>query len=82
MEMMKTAVRQQRYKLKKAYFDPFPLHLVRKTSPTKSMTNEQWNDLVESWKNPNNIVCFITKNQTLALHMLSCTCLTCILSLM
>ena len=82
MEMMKTAVRQQRYKLKREYFDLFPLHLVSKTPPIKSMSNEKWIDVVESWKTPKKMVCFITKNQTLALHMLSCTCLTCILSLM
>jgi hypothetical protein len=48
--MMKNAIRQQRHRLKKQYFDPFPLHLVSKSSPIKSMTDEQWNDLVESWK--------------------------------
>ncbi|KAL6602752.1 hypothetical protein ACP70R_043113 [Stipagrostis hirtigluma subsp. patula] len=51
-EMMKSALRQQRYRLKKTYFDPFPLHLVRKNSPIKAMTDQQWNDLVEYWKNP------------------------------
>ncbi|TVU18647.1 hypothetical protein EJB05_34756 [Eragrostis curvula] len=51
-QMMKNALRQQRYRLKKRWFDPYPLHLVRKTSPVKSMTHEQWNDLVESWKDP------------------------------
>ncbi|CAO2189228.1 unnamed protein product [Urochloa humidicola] len=52
LAMMKNAVRQQRYKLKKEFFDPFPLHLVRKTSPLKEMSNEQWIELVESWKSP------------------------------
>ena len=47
--MMKSAVRQQRHWLKKDDFDPFPLHLVSKTSPIKSTSNEQWMDLVESW---------------------------------
>ncbi|TVU39695.1 hypothetical protein EJB05_13128, partial [Eragrostis curvula] len=51
-EMMKKAVRQQRYKLKHDYFDRFPLNMVSKTSPVKSMTTEQWADLVEFWKNP------------------------------
>ncbi|TVU31362.1 hypothetical protein EJB05_23045, partial [Eragrostis curvula] len=50
--MMEKAVRQQRYKLKHDYFDPFPLNMVSKTSPVKSMTTEQWADLVEFWKNP------------------------------
>ncbi|WVZ64618.1 LOW QUALITY PROTEIN: hypothetical protein U9M48_014113 [Paspalum notatum var. saurae] len=47
LEMMKKALRQQRYRLKKQYFDPFPLHLVRKTSPIKSTSDDRWNDLVE-----------------------------------
>lgn len=42
LEMMKSAVRQQRHKLKQQYFDPFPLHLVPKTSPVKSTSNEEW----------------------------------------
>ncbi|KAG2560320.1 hypothetical protein PVAP13_8KG055536 [Panicum virgatum] len=45
LEMMQSAVRQQRYKLKKDFFDSVPLHLVRKTSPVKVMSNEQWIDL-------------------------------------
>ncbi|KAG2583020.1 hypothetical protein PVAP13_6KG196806 [Panicum virgatum] len=52
LEMMKSAVRQQRHKLKKDFFDPFPLHLVPKTSPVKSTTNDEWIALVEMWKNP------------------------------
>jgi len=55
IEMMKSAVRQQRHRLKKDHFDPFPLHLVSKTSPIKSTSNEQWMDLVESWKSPNKM---------------------------
>jgi hypothetical protein len=49
--MMKKAIRQQRYKIKKRYFDALPLHQVPKTSPVISMTNEQWDELVEHWKN-------------------------------
>jgi len=49
--MMKKAIRQQRYKLKKRYFDALPLHLVPKTSLVTSMTDEQWDKLVEHWKN-------------------------------
>ncbi|KAG2640650.1 hypothetical protein PVAP13_2KG113632 [Panicum virgatum] len=51
-QMMKNALRQQRYRLNKKYFDPFPLHMVRKTSPIKSVSDKQWNDLVEYWKDP------------------------------
>jgi hypothetical protein len=59
IEMMKSAVRQQRYRLKQDYFDHFPLHLVTKTSPVKCMTNEQWIQLLESWKSPKKMVCFL-----------------------
>jgi hypothetical protein len=49
--MMKRAIRQQRHKLKKKYFDPYPLHLVLKTSPISFMSDLQWLNLVEYWKN-------------------------------
>uniref|UniRef100_A0A0E0LTE8 Transposase Tnp1/En/Spm-like domain-containing protein n=1 Tax=Oryza punctata TaxID=4537 RepID=A0A0E0LTE8_ORYPU len=49
VEMMKKAVRQHRYHLKRIFFNPFPLHLGTKSSPTKSMTDTQWSELVKSW---------------------------------
>jgi hypothetical protein len=63
--MMKSALRQQRYKLKKKFFDPFPLHLVPRTSPVKSLDDAQWQELVEYWKNPKRMVCFFLLGQTL-----------------
>jgi hypothetical protein len=72
MEMMKTALCQQHYRLKHTYFDPFPLHMVMKTSPLKYMSNEQWNDLVDSWKNPKTHGIFLCKYQTLDLDMILC----------
>jgi hypothetical protein len=48
--MLKKVVRQQRYKLKQRYFDAFPLHLVPKKSSVDTMTDEQWDKLVEHWK--------------------------------
>ena len=71
LEMMKSAVRQQRHNLKKDFFDPFPLHLVTKTSPVKSTSNDEWIALVEMWKNPkkNGMSPY---NQTLPLHMIHC----------
>ncbi|XP_039778835.1 uncharacterized protein LOC120646232 [Panicum virgatum] len=61
--MMKLAVRQQRYRLKKTFFDPFPLHLVMKTSPINSMSDKQWIDLVESWKAPEKMdICQTNKD--------------------
>lgn len=59
--MMKKAVCQQRYRLKKKYFNPYPLHLVTKTSPIKCMTDIQWNNLVEYWKDPKKMVCSMLK---------------------
>jgi hypothetical protein len=56
---MKSAVRQQRYKLKRDFFDPFPIHLVRKTSPVKQTSNERWMALVELWKTPKKMVLFL-----------------------
>ncbi|CAN6164282.1 unnamed protein product, partial [Urochloa humidicola] len=37
---------------KMQYFVPFPLHLVPKNSPIQRTSNDQWLDLVESWKTP------------------------------
>lgn len=54
--MMKRAVHQQRHKLKKKYFDPYPLHLVLKTSPVTCMSDLQWLQLVEHWKDEKKMV--------------------------
>lgn len=54
--MMKKGIRQQRHKLKKKYFDPFPLHLVQTTSPISHMTDAQWDALVTSWKDQKKLV--------------------------
>ena len=54
--MMKKAIRQQRYKLKKRYFNALPLHMVPKKSPVTSMTDEQWDKLVAHWKNEQKMV--------------------------
>ena len=67
--MMKNALRQQRHRLKKKYFDPFPLHMVRKISPIKLVSDKQWNDLVEYWKDPKRMVCMSLKT-SIALFML------------
>lgn len=56
--MLKTAVRQQRHRLKKQYFTPYPLHLVSKTSPIDFMTNVQWLQLVEYWKDEDKMVSY------------------------
>jgi hypothetical protein len=55
--MMKTAVRQQRHRLKEKFFDPFPLHLVTRTSPMNLPTSDdEWLRLVEAWKKPEKMV--------------------------
>jgi len=79
MQMMKKAIRQQRYRLKKKYFDPFPLHLVSKTSPVKSLNDEQWNDLVELWKTPETMVCFFLQNKLMHCGWYYDMCIACFL---
>jgi hypothetical protein len=54
--MLKKAVRQQRYKLKLRYFAALPLHQVPKKSPVATMTDEQWDNLVEHWKTEQKMV--------------------------
>ena len=77
-QMLKGAIRQQRYRLKQKYFDPFPLNLVTKTSPVRSMTDDQWNELVESWKDPQEMVHFFLETNIISslpttLIIVSCT---------
>lgn len=74
--MMKKGIRQQRYKLKKKYYDPYPLHLVPKKTPVKSMNDVQWLNLVDHWKSENKMV---TSCHTLSFK-LSCTCHMCLRS--
>lgn len=45
-----------RYKLKKAFFDGVPANEVRTTSPLRSMTDEQWQALVNMWLDPKHKV--------------------------
>jgi len=78
LEMMKSAVRQQRHKLKQQFFDHIPLHLVPKTSPVKSTSNEDWIELVELWKTPKKWY-VLPKNELLLSTLYFATPLTCIL---
>lgn len=55
-------IRQQWHNLKKKVFDPFPLHRVTKTSSLKCMSNDEWIDLIESWKSPKNMLCLFLKS--------------------
>jgi hypothetical protein len=55
--MMETAVRQQQHRLRENFFDPFPLHLVMRTSPMNPPTSDdEWLRLVEAWKKPKKMV--------------------------
>jgi hypothetical protein len=56
LAMLKNVVRQQRHKLKKKYFDAFPLHQVPKKSHVSSMTDVQWDTLVEFWRSEKKMV--------------------------
>jgi len=47
-----------RYRLKKKYFDGVPANQVRTTSPLKSMTDEEWRQLVDMWSSPKHKVMF------------------------
>ncbi|GJN36761.1 hypothetical protein PR202_gb25655 [Eleusine coracana subsp. coracana] len=48
-DLMKSSLRQFRYRLKKKYFDGVPANEVPTTSPVPSITDDQWRALVEMW---------------------------------
>jgi hypothetical protein len=53
--------------MKEIFFDPFPLHLVTRTSPMNPSTgDDEWLRLVEAWKKPEKWY----KKPTLALYFL------------
>lgn len=60
IDLLKGGTRQMRYRLKRDYFDGVPANQVRTTSPLKSMTDEQWRELVAMWSSPKHKVMFIT----------------------
>jgi hypothetical protein len=43
--------------LKKTYFTGIPIDQIRTTSPISYMTDAQWNELVQKWSDPKNMVC-------------------------
>jgi hypothetical protein len=55
-DIMRSGVRQLRYRLKKKYFIGVPADQIRTTSPVPSMTDEQWRALVAKWTDPKNMV--------------------------
>jgi len=56
-DVMQSAIRNQRYRLKKKYFNGVPANEVRATSPVQNMTDEEWIALVAHWSDPKNKVC-------------------------
>jgi hypothetical protein len=56
-DMMRSAVKNQRYRLKQKYFNGIPANEVTTTSPVPYMTDAQWKALVGKWSDPKNMVC-------------------------
>jgi len=56
-DVMQSAIRNQRYRLKKKYFNGVPANEVRTTSPVQNMTDEEWIALVSHWSDPKKKVC-------------------------
>jgi len=54
--MLRSAVKNQRYRLKQKYFNGVPAKEIRTTSPVSYMTDEQWRALVAKWSDPKNMV--------------------------
>jgi hypothetical protein len=55
-DMLRSAVKNQRYRLKQKYFSGVPANEVRTTSPIPYMTNEESRPLVAKWSDPKNMV--------------------------
>jgi len=55
-DMLRSGVRQRRYRLKKKYFNGVSANEIRTTSPVECMTDEQWRELVAKWSDPKNMV--------------------------
>jgi hypothetical protein len=55
-DMLRSGVRQMRYRLKKKYFNGVPANEIPTTSPVQCMSDEEWRSLVAKWTNPKNMV--------------------------
>lgn len=55
-DMLRSAVKNQRYRLKQKYFNGVPTNEIRTTSLVSYMTDEQWRALVAKWSDPKNMV--------------------------
>ncbi|XP_020397787.1 uncharacterized protein [Zea mays] len=54
-DMLRSAVKNQRYRLKQKYFNGVPANEISTTSPVSYMTDEQWRALVAKWSDPKNM---------------------------
>jgi hypothetical protein len=55
-DMLRSTVKNQRYRLKQKYFNGVPANEIRTTSLVSYMTDEQWRALVAKWSDPKNMV--------------------------
>jgi hypothetical protein len=55
-DTLRSAVKNQRYRLKQKYFNGVPANEIRITSLVSYMTDEQWRALVAKWSDPKNMV--------------------------
>ncbi|XP_072148504.1 uncharacterized protein [Setaria viridis] len=54
-DVMRSGVRQRRYRLKQKYFNGVSANEISKTSPVNCMSDEQWRALVAKWSDPKNM---------------------------
>ena len=50
-------VQQERYRLKRTYFNGVPANQIHMTSPVLSMNDAQWCELLKIWSSARNKVC-------------------------
>ena len=62
--MFCSSLRQERHRLKKAYFARRNPSSIPTTSPIPHMTDDQWRDLVDYWSAQKNLVWFVQIVQT------------------
>jgi hypothetical protein len=55
-DLMRVAIKNERYRLKKRYFNGVPANQIRTTSPVRYVTDVEWRALVAWWSDPKNMV--------------------------
>jgi hypothetical protein len=55
--VLQLTIKQRCYNLKKTYFTSIPFDQIRTTSHVPYMTDAQWNEQVQKWSDPKNMVC-------------------------